>query len=381
MSQTTADRLADLNPVALNPLVRQVLNDLSGEIEQWHCQPIYGGFGGASDVHRIYRLRGSARAAAGRRPWSLILKIIRKVDGDQEPGAWNYWKREALLYPSGLLDDLAPGLAAPRCYGVVDQSDDETWIWLEDVGEEAGEPWPLERFASAAERLGRFNGSYLADRPLPEQPWLNQGDWQIRLQAGERYLADLRAWRGDALSQRALPEKNVEPMMQLWAKRAHLFAILDGAPRCFCHNDAYCRNLLVRRNAAGSAELAVIDWAWAGLSAAGAEAAKLLITSLVYLERPAADMQAMYQVVLDSYVAGLQASGWRGDETAVRRAYAAACVLLLMEHTWLDLMGLHSGMPIELVERYMGHPIGDLCDQHAALTTFVLGVADGLTVD
>ncbi len=381
MSQSTAERLSNLKPAALQPLVRQVLGDTAIDIKEWRCEPIYGGFGqGANNSHRLYRWRGTAAVRAGLRPWSMILKILNDTDGSGEPGSSDYWKREALLYQSGLLNAVAPALVAPACYGVADQSDVETWIWMEDVREYtdggAAGTWPQTHFALAAERLGLFNGAYLIGQPIPQQPWLNQGDWRTRLQGGERYFADLPSYRRHPLSRRAIPQEQVAWLEQLWYRRRQLAHELRDAPRCFCHNDAFRRNLMLRRSD-NRAEIVAIDWAFSGEGAVGEDAAKLVVTSLVYLERPATAMRALFETVHDGYLAGLRAAGWTGDAALVRRTYATAATLFFLEHTWLALQGIHSDIPVEMAERIFGHPIGDIVDQHAALGRFVMTLTDG----
>ena len=112
MSQTTSERLAELGSAALRPLVSRVLGETGIGFEKWQYEPVYGGFGGGiNEAHRLYRVRGTAYTQGGLRPWSMILKVLSATDGSGEPGAWDFWKREALLYQSGLLDDLADGLA------------------------------------------------------------------------------------------------------------------------------------------------------------------------------------------------------------------------------------------------------------------------------
>ena len=67
------------------------------------------------------------------RPWSLVLKVLGPAAGPDDPTHIDYWKRELLLYSSGLLDDLPAGLCAPRCYGCDEPMDGVVWLWLEHV--------------------------------------------------------------------------------------------------------------------------------------------------------------------------------------------------------------------------------------------------------
>ncbi len=130
---TFADRLAALDAAALTPLVRQALRNESAEVTSFQYAALSSGFAGMTvGGHGTFRFRGVAGGAS----WSLILEVLGRTAGagSDAPRDWNYWKREVLVYQSGLLAGLPQGLSAPRCFGVSAQADDEYWIWLEDLG-------------------------------------------------------------------------------------------------------------------------------------------------------------------------------------------------------------------------------------------------------
>ncbi len=89
----------------------------------------------------LWRVAGAAQVGGATREWSVILTISGGVTSDptsplaptDEPGHWNYWRREPALYASGLLDALPPGLRAPRSFGTTARGAHELWLWLEDV--------------------------------------------------------------------------------------------------------------------------------------------------------------------------------------------------------------------------------------------------------
>ena len=187
MMTETKPPLDGLNDEALAGPVRRMLVDAAAELVDWRHEPL------AYTVRNplaggVFRVTGHARTRGEVRPWSLILKIAHSPagrswpDGRVAPPGWGmnpahsqYWKREALAYRSGLLDNLPGGLVAPRCFGVDERGDDVIWLWLEEMRESARRPWPLARYGLAARHLGRFNGAYRAGRPLPTAPWLNRG--------------------------------------------------------------------------------------------------------------------------------------------------------------------------------------------------------------
>jgi len=87
----------------------------------------------------VYRVQGTARDGDKTVSWSLVLKLV--AAGVERPSHHAYWQREALLYQSGLLDDLPDGLAAPHCFGIVATPDGGRGLWLEEIVEETGVDW------------------------------------------------------------------------------------------------------------------------------------------------------------------------------------------------------------------------------------------------
>jgi hypothetical protein len=173
--------------------------------DTWQVAPLQNSFGGATGG--IFRVAGSARASDGTVPFALVLKVIRApVSGTlgapsvgADPADGSYWKREALAYQSGFLDEL-PGLVAPHCYGVEEQADGAVWLWLEALQDDGGPTWPLDCYGTAARHLGQFNGAYMIGKPCPEYAWLSRHwlrDWIPRLN-GFRDLSLMQreeAWR------------------------------------------------------------------------------------------------------------------------------------------------------------------------------------------
>ena len=179
----------------LSAVVRRVLGTTEAQVVTWEHQVLYGGGGALSGRSGVHRFAGSARAGDRTLPWSAVLKVIGAPSGDAgattgvgDPRHADYWKREAEAFGSGLLDALPAGLAAPRCFGVAERPEDMR-IWMEEVDDTIGAPWPLRRFGVAARHLGRFNGAYLAGRSVPALPWLGQGLLRARADRNARFWA------------------------------------------------------------------------------------------------------------------------------------------------------------------------------------------------
>ena len=298
------------------------MGDERAEVTTWHHAPLEGAFGHA---YGVFRFAGQARTGAKARAWAVVLKVIGPAEGSHDPVAHDYWKREALAYASGLLDSLPGGLAAPRCLGVVEQPDQETWIWLEDVAEP--EPaWPLERYGLAARHLGRFNGAYLTGWPLPDVPWLSTGPLRARVAMGEPGVPELRRLSRHPLFEGLMPGDSLDRCLALWAARERLMARIDALPRALCHNDAVRRNLAARQDAEGSPQTVALDWAAMGTGPLGAEIGPLfrgLSFDVIGPDR----IPDLDTIIFEGYVQGLRDAGWRGDRRLARFGYTAAAAL------------------------------------------------------
>jgi len=148
MNTASEQRVGMVSQKTLMPLVRCALADETATVVDWSHQSLEGGFSGSA----VYRFQGQAQTADGIKPWSLILKVISPAAGWAAPADFDYWKREMLLYQSGLLADLPTDLVAPCCFDIieypgVEYPEEEVWLWLEDMGAAEDKEWALERFS------------------------------------------------------------------------------------------------------------------------------------------------------------------------------------------------------------------------------------------
>jgi Phosphotransferase enzyme family len=370
--------LSGVNTAMLEPMVRDLLGEPAAVVAAgWSCRPLGGG---ASDGLGLYRVTGSARVGAASHPWSLVVKMSAAADG-ADPGAWDYPAREVLAYGSGLLDARPGGLAAPRCLAVETQPDGTSWLWLEAITDAHPGPWPLERYAWVARRLGRFNGAYLTGVPLPDQPWLSQGflrSWVGVEPAGPAVaeLERLAVPGGPPLLRQLYPPPVVTELRRLWDERERFLTALDRLPRTFCHHDAFRRNLLVRQGPEGE-ELVALDWTQAGHGAVGEELAQLVVASLLYFETAGVAPRDLDAACFAGYVAGLREAGWVGDERLVRLGFTSDAAL----HNTVGL--LHLLLPVvtdpalrPVVEDLLGRPLEEVVEGWVELWPFQFELAD-----
>jgi len=356
--ETPTAQLAAIDQATLTPLVQSALNNETVELMDWDYEQLHGGAGMGNAV---YRFTGQGRDGEQRMSWSLILKTAYPEGDNAHISAWNYYKREADAYQSGWLDDLPGGLAAPRCFDVIEHQDRSCWIWLEDVADDISSPWPLEHYGLVARHLGQFNGAYLVDRPLPSWPWLSSGWLRHVIENSASAMPLLRDSLDHALIRRWMPGDASDRYFRLWEERGVYLDALDRLPHTLCHFDIFRRNLFARRTADGNHRTVAIDWAFAGRGALGEELVPLILASVMFYEVGLDKAQALEEIAFEGYLKGLRDVGWQGDPRQVRLGYAAAASLRYKFNDagrWLTLVldeNLHPmilqmwGMPIENV--------------------------------
>jgi hypothetical protein len=178
MDQPNDDLLKSIDTTTLTPLVRRALNRESAEIVNWQSNTLYG----ASRNSKIVRFAGSVRDQDSVLLWSLILKIVRPDDEGDDATSLRYWKREALAYQSGLLNDLPGKIHAPRCYEIMEQPDREVWLWLEEAADDTKGRWSLEQYGNVARHVGEFNGIFFGNKSAYSHPWMTKN--QLRSWVG-----------------------------------------------------------------------------------------------------------------------------------------------------------------------------------------------------
>jgi hypothetical protein len=357
----------------LQAAVRAALGEPQAALGNWDATPLHGGVNTLTEGGGLFALSGTARVGSLERPWSLVLKRCLPAPGRDDPAGIAYWKREPLLYGSGFLDDL-PGLRAPRCYGCDQQPDGSIWLWLERVQEDGERRWPLGRWALAARHLGKFNGAYLAGRPLPPALWLGGGRLRSWLARHGPLVERIAAAADIAELRRFWPRPVVEGILRLWQERETFLAALEQLPQTFAHGDAIRRNLLARRSADGSEETVAIDWELAGYYAPGEEVGQTLSVAAAFGDLEPADLPTLDEALFAGYLAGLGDAGWQGDPRPVRFAYAAHAAL----RNAFNAVG--AGVPgaaqRAAAQQNYGRSWEELAERRAAIRPFLLARAE-----
>ena len=311
------NRLESLSIPYLTNLVRIATDDPGLEVTSWEYHPVHGGFGsavGGTTLNRVTVMTSSGR------PCSLILKILYERPGEVVQSPY-YWKREYEVYRSGLLDNLPPdSFSAPRIYGTEDHGD-ACWICMEDI-EDIKDEWSPDDFHNIALRLGRFNGAWLTQNPLPDYDWLSH-NWHSAIvpQLADSFDGLDRALE-HPLVQIALPIDSKEEIISIWNDR-HLFqGALAQLPQTLCHIDAFRRNVLHRED-----DVVLLDWALAAISGIGEELVCLVAVSLYYDNFSASFAEQLDKTVFAGYIKGLRQAGWQGDPELARIGFTCGMTM------------------------------------------------------
>ena len=316
----TTPTFQDVDQSYLTNLLRKVLDRPALQVTDWQLHPIHGGMELGSAV---FRFQGNAREIGETFPWTLILKIVKPTPEASDPGGIWYWKREALAYQSGLLHRLPGGnVTAPACYEVCERPDGSMWLWLEEVKDDLGTPWPVEQYAVVARHLGQFNGAYLTGQALPSEPWITRNWLRKYVDHAAPMIEFVRNNPNHPLLMKMYPGDTQAQILAGWDEHSAILDVLENLPQVFCHQDAFKRNLFTRGD-----KTIVIDWGYLGLAPLGAELVALVAGSIGLFEVPVDRVRDMDRICFESYLQGLHDAGWNGDPKLVRTGYVVTCWL------------------------------------------------------
>lgn len=278
----------------------------------------------------IYCLRGSVRLRNNEeKPWRIIVKIIKRDSIEKNLAEHhNYWRREALVFESGILKELPDSVKATRCFLVEEIPDETIWIWLEHIEGDYADT--VGQFSFIALQLGRFNGSYLTgDKVLPRYDWLCNA-WLKSWTTASRIHAPYVDSYVERLSD--------DHLQTIWAWYQALIGKLDTAidslqrlPRVLAHQDLSQMNMLLMKSNNLTPQLVLIDWQFMSISGIGEDLGKLYgVNMSLGIIHP--DQYDEFQASLySSYLEGLRTTGWQGNERLVRYGF---CLSTALRSVW-----------------------------------------------
>lgn len=272
----------------------------------------------------IARVEGTARVGTRTVPWSFIEK---RTEGPAVASAYLYdnARRELEAYRSGLLDDLAPDLEAPRLLAAAEEADGSLTLWIEDLEATARRLTSRDDILSAARHLGRLSGRWLGS--VPDEEWLFTG-W-IERHSQPEAMRDAVALVNEAMAVPAVESRlrrGLDEVATLIADQGTFAAALRRLPVTLCHHDAVAANVF-RRETADGAETVLIDWESVGPGPVGADLASLLFASPRRGDFPASLLEDLIDEAAADYADGVREAGGSLDGSALRLGLHASIAL------------------------------------------------------
>ena len=294
-------------------VVSKILDKSDVFVNCWNIETMSKGMSGGD----LFKLHGKFENDL-LNEWSVVLKILYREKSPQ--GLTQYdWNREALVYQSGLVDSIPGGFEAAICYSIDEISEEEVWIWLEDLSE-YNEEWSLERYALAAYHLGQMNG-YFSQNHLPDEPWLMRS-YEKQAVNRDINIEQYRQFRDHPLVQEVIPSDKSKIIEEIYYKYLIIVNRLsEQMPQTFGHMDGFRGNLFSRTKADGDISTIGIDWAFSGINPLGYELKILVYQSLGFQFIDPKHAIDLDKLSFNGYLEGLKNVGWSGNEDHVRYGY------------------------------------------------------------
>lgn len=302
-------------------------------------------------VELVYnRQNGVTRSV--RRDGDVVRKVLQRHGApgqwppSDDPRAWNYWRREALAYSTGLPERLR--LPAPELLDLIETSD-RIELVLRAVGPHPAPLPTIDDLVVAARLLGRAQAA-----PAVDDAWLSRGflrDYAAIRPVDWSLLTDDAAWRQPLIAAH-FDGRLRERVTALHERAADLIAICEALPRTVAHLDVFPANLI-----RDDGRLRWLDWAFTGDACLGEDIGNLVPDSIFDLFLPSDSVGELAERLPEAYLAGLADAGWAGDARLVRLGIMASVV----RYEWLMPLTLrragdarqtsYGGVPTDTPER------------------------------
>ncbi|WP_096271470.1 oxidoreductase family protein [Paucisalibacillus globulus] len=313
----------------LHMCVKKILKKEDFLILNWRVNPIKSRTQNFT-TSGIYRLCGLARVEGADTTWSLIIKVVeQEAEEKNNPNHFNYWKREALVFKSGLLNELPKVIQTPDCYKIEVKSDTEIWLWMEEIKENNSREFSLAEFFFIAKQMGLFHGTFASGKfPLPQEEWISR-NWLKSWIDG----CDLYAPRPSKYYPKITePSKTIDTILKTYLdlrqNEKKYLNKLNNLPRVLSHQDLSKQNMYISNK---SQRLILIDWQFLSISGLGEDIGRLFGLAISQDDIPITKAWEYQEQLFNSYLNGLKQVGWNGNPLLVRYGF---CVAVAFRSIW-----------------------------------------------
>ncbi|MHA7967520.1 hypothetical protein ACX93W_25690 [Paenibacillus sp. CAU 1782] len=325
ITKNTVDEFR-IEPAYLQSLLRQIVPSEYLQLLSWNCSRL-GKNKGESSVYRVFC---TILDNDKEQNYALILKILKPDYSRNQVEHYYYWKREVLVYQSGMLSRLPLSIRAPLCHAVEEHPDGDVWIWLEDMAIEAIQSdWSFAHMSKISHLLGKYNGVYITGTPLPTESFLCHSWLRSWVEVCVAYTKPIEEQK--VIWDSCLEDFNGNSSMwELYQINRHrvnsLLETRELLPRVFTHQDVHWDNIFIEQ-VNGIDSLLAIDWQFASISGVGEELGRMFGYALIKNKIPINKVEEYKEALFQSYLQGLRDKGWKGNSKLVRFGFIASTSL------------------------------------------------------
>ncbi len=343
-----------IDPAFLQSLIQRMSDSDEMQLMSWNCKPI----GKSKEESAVFRVCCHLSNNEQTSACTLILKILKKDSSRDQESHYFYWKREALVYRSGIMDRLPRVICAPKCYAVTEKDDGSQWVWLEDIDFESMQhDWTLTHQQKTARLLGSFNGAYLSGTPVPAENFLCHHWMRSWVEACSAYSRPFerqqKIWDTNMTEWNGKDDMWTSYVSSL-SRMNGLLENLDLLPRVFAHQDVHWDNIFMKQEG-GITSLIAIDWQFASVSGIGEDLGRMFGYALMKNKIPISSLEEYKESIFESYVQGLRDAGWKGNSDLARFGFNVSAGLRFVLGMDKLFTGLERGDTNRSVE--LGHHI------------------------
>lgn len=382
MNQQISKILSKVGSGVLETVARGVLDDASASlIGEPQFEEITTSHNDLRTIG-IVKASGNAMSSGVRRTWSVVAKIIDSTRADDDTRGDVTLDNEQSVYELHLFADDGVPLRPAKYFLTQYVEDDCRILWLEDLTDAPQPPWNLEHFVTAADHLGQFAGYHLANHT--QVPFELQQNWYLaryppdQIIEGAQSLLKERESNSVRTAYRNVPVDSASELAQLYNA---IQRVGQRSPHCLSYGDSHSRNMFpLDKSTVG------IDWGFIGIEPIGADVGVLIGSALTYTLAEAHMIAANERRIFDSYIAGLRASGWAGDESPIRIGFfcqfggylSGVSTIPVVLRDYLhrrDFIEGRFGVPFEDVPAHVA-PVIELIPRYVEELKGLLGEAD-----